>query len=139
MLFSEDCELLHRVNIEHQQFYPQIGWVEHISATETALNIYLSKKLRDFHTEYPGIRLRISNHSTPQAVQAVKSGEVDFAVISTPAEVEQGLKMVELRPFYEAEQGTKGCSFDCRCKDTTFSDRMQAFTLTFYAENDVSS
>lgn len=29
MLFSEDCELLHRVNIEHQQFYPQIGWVEH--------------------------------------------------------------------------------------------------------------
>ena len=35
-----------------------------ISATETALNIYLSEKLRAFHTEYPGIRLRISNHST---------------------------------------------------------------------------
>ena len=47
-----------------------------ISATETALNIYLSEKLRAFHTEYPGIRLRISNHSTPQAVQAVKNGEV---------------------------------------------------------------
>ena len=29
MLFSESCELLHRVNIEHQQFYPQLGWVEH--------------------------------------------------------------------------------------------------------------
>ena len=42
-----------------------------ISTTETALNIYLSEKLRAFHTEYPGIRLRISNHSTPQAVQAV--------------------------------------------------------------------
>ena len=26
MLFSESCELLHRVNIEHQQFYPQDGW-----------------------------------------------------------------------------------------------------------------
>ena len=72
-----------------------------ISATETALNIYLSKKLRDFHTEYPGIRLRISNHSTPQAVQAVKNGEVDFAIVSTPAEIESGLKMVELKPFYE--------------------------------------
>ena len=65
-----------------------------ISATETALNIYLAEKLRTFHTEYPGIRLRISNHSTPQAVQAVKNGEVDFAVISTPAEVEQGLRCV---------------------------------------------
>ena len=59
------------------------------------------------HTEYPGIRLRISNHSTPQAVQAVKNGEVDFAVISTPAEVESGLKMVELKPFYEVLVGGK--------------------------------
>ena len=78
-----------------------------ISATETALNIYLSEKLRAFHTEYPGIRLRISNHSTPQAVQAVKNGEVDFAVISTPTEVESGLKMVELKPFYEVLVGGK--------------------------------
>ena len=37
------------------------------------------------------------------------------------------------------EQGTKGCSFDCRCKDTTFSGRMQAFTLTFYARKAISS
>ncbi len=55
-----------------------------ISATETALNIYLAEKLRAFHTDYPGIRLRISNHSTPQALQAVKNGEVDFAIITTP-------------------------------------------------------
>uniref|UniRef100_UPI0025D33564 hypothetical protein n=1 Tax=Prevotella sp. TaxID=59823 RepID=UPI0025D33564 len=34
---------------------------------------------------------------------------------------------------------TKGCSFDCRCKDTTFSGRMQAFTLTFYARKAISS
>ena len=61
-----------------------------ISTTEAALNIYLSEKLRAFHTEYPGIRLRISNHSTPQAVQAVKNGEVDFAIVTTPAETEQG-------------------------------------------------
>ena len=29
MLFSETCELLHRVNINHEQYYPQEGWVEH--------------------------------------------------------------------------------------------------------------
>ena len=40
-------------------------------------------------------------------MQAVKNGEVDFAIISTPAEVEQGLKMVELRPFYEVLVGGK--------------------------------
>ena len=36
------------------------------------------------------------------------------------------------------EQGTKSCSFDCRCKDTTFLGRMQAFTLTFFRRSSVS-
>ena len=62
-----------------------------ISTTETALNIYLSEKLRAFHTEYP----------------AVRNGEVDFAIVTTPAEVENGLKMVELMPFYEVLVGGK--------------------------------
>lgn len=29
MLFNEECHLLKRVNIEHRQYYPQAGWVEH--------------------------------------------------------------------------------------------------------------
>ena len=70
-----------------------------ISATETALNIYLAQRLREFHAQYPGIRLRISNHSTPQAIQAVKSGEVDFAVVTTPTEADSDLKTVPLMPF----------------------------------------
>lgn len=44
-----------------------------IGATETALNIFLLEKLKSFHMEYPGIRLKLYNHSTPQAVEAVKS------------------------------------------------------------------
>ena len=43
-----------------------------ISATETALNIYLSERLRDFNAQYTCIRLRISNQSTPQPIQAVR-------------------------------------------------------------------
>ena len=35
----------------------------------------------------------------------MKNGEVDFAIISTPAEVEQGLKRVELESFYEVLVG----------------------------------
>ena len=29
MLFNEKCEMLHRVNVSHKQYYPQSGWVEH--------------------------------------------------------------------------------------------------------------
>ena len=39
----------------------------------------------------------------------------------------------------DPSKAQKGCSFDCRCKDTTFSGRMQAFTLTFYATKSISS
>ena len=78
-----------------------------ISATETALNIYLSERLRDFHAQYPGIRLRISNHSTPQAIQAVKNGEVDFAVVTTPTGAEGELKKVDLMSFNEILVGGK--------------------------------
>ena len=35
----------------------------------------------------------------------MKNGEVDFAIISTPAEVEPGLKLVELKSFYEVLVG----------------------------------
>lgn len=72
-----------------------------ISASETALNIYLQEKLREFHMEHPGIRLKIHNHSTPQAVEAVKSGEVDFAVVTTPTNAEHPLREVPLQSFRE--------------------------------------
>ena len=78
-----------------------------IGASETALNIYLLEKLRTFHMEYPGIRLKIYNHSTPQAVQAVKNGEIDFAVVTTPTDAEAPLKKVDLYPFQEILVGGK--------------------------------
>lgn len=78
-----------------------------IGASETALNIYLLEKLRMFHMEYPGIRLKIYNHSTPQAVQAVKNGEIDFAVVTTPTDTEAPLKKVDLYPFREILVGGK--------------------------------
>ena len=72
-----------------------------VGASETALNIYLLKKLKRFHMEYPGIRIKIYNHSTPQAVQSVKSGEIDFAVVTTPTTACEPLKEIKLQSFRE--------------------------------------
>ena len=57
--------------------------------------------------EYPGIRLRISNHSALQAVQAAKNGEVDFAVVTTPVLTETPLIKVPLQTFQEILIGGK--------------------------------
>lgn len=72
-----------------------------MSASETALHGILLPALKSFHTAYPGIRIRISNHSTSQAVQAVKNGLVDFAVVTTPTDIHRPLKEIRLRDFRE--------------------------------------
>ena len=51
-----------------------------IGASEIALRLFLLNELEVFHHHYPHVKLRISNHSTPQAVQALENGLVDFAV-----------------------------------------------------------
>ena len=50
-----------------------------IGASEIALRLFLLNELEVFHHRYPHVKLRISNHSTPQAVQALENGLVDFA------------------------------------------------------------
>ena len=29
LLFDEQCHMLARTNVDHKQYYPQTGWVEH--------------------------------------------------------------------------------------------------------------
>lgn len=43
MLFNEQCEMLQRVNVEHHQYYPKAGWVEH-DAEEIYNNMLLAVK-----------------------------------------------------------------------------------------------
>ena len=107
-----------------------------ISATETALNIYLSDKLRAFHEDFPKIRLRISNHSTPQAVQAVRNGEVDFAVVSTPAEAEAPLNIVELESFREILVG--GRTFTALASQTLSVKELSAYPLISLSEESMT-
>ena len=55
-----------------------------IGVSENALRIMLLPKLEAFHNHYPHVRLKISNHSTPQAIASLESGLVDY-IISTSA------------------------------------------------------
>lgn len=78
-----------------------------IGASETALNIYMLEKLRRFHIEYPRIKIKIHNHTTPQAVQSVRSGETEFAVVTTPVIADGSLKVKRLESFREVLIGGK--------------------------------
>lgn len=59
-----------------------------IGASETALAMVLIPILNQFKKKFPGIHIRILNHLANQAIDSVKSGFVDFAVVTTPALME---------------------------------------------------
>ena len=72
-----------------------------IGASETALRLMLLSRLEHFHNRYPHVRLRISNHSTPQAIQALENGLVDFSVVTSPVEIPKPLHKIPLFSFRE--------------------------------------
>ena len=85
-----------------------------IGVSETALHGILLPVLRKFHEAYPGIRLCISNHSTPQAIQALKNGLVDFAVVTSPIDEEKNFKRTSLKVFQEILIGSNQYAFLAR-------------------------
>ena len=76
-----------------------------LNATETALHLFLLRRLADFHTRYPNIRLRITNDTSPQAVTAVAQGRADAAVITTPCQNASSLTVSRLASFREVLVG----------------------------------
>ena len=57
MLFDEQCRIVARTNVDHKQYYPQTGWVEH-DAEEIYYNMVeairlLSEELRVKSEEFP--------------------------------------------------------------------------------------
>ena len=72
-----------------------------VAASEVALHCVLLPVLKKFRMLYPGIRLKISNHSTPQAIDAIHNGIADLAVVTTPTVSSAMIEEVTLRHFHE--------------------------------------
>lgn len=72
-----------------------------VATSEVALHSVLLPALKKYRALYPGIRLKISNHSTPQAVDAIKNGIADIAVVTTPTLPSAAIEEITIRKFRE--------------------------------------
>jgi DNA-binding transcriptional LysR family regulator len=72
-----------------------------IGATEISLRCFLLPILNEYRNKYPGIRIKISNSSSAQALSALKSGIVDFAIVTTPIQKDADLHEVKVKEFQE--------------------------------------
>lgn len=72
-----------------------------ISASEVALRCFLLPVLKNYRHRYPGVRLRVYNHSTPQAITALKNGSADIALVTTPTGKLNTLKAKNVKEIRE--------------------------------------
>lgn len=72
-----------------------------IGASEVALRCFLLPILKEYHEQHPGIRLKVSNHSTPQAIAALLEETVDIAFVTTPIGHRRTLTVTPLKDFRE--------------------------------------
>ncbi len=77
ILFDEACRLINRVNIEHKQYYPQAGWVEH-DAEEIYANMIeaIGRLLRETEVEADAeFSLAITNQRETVVVWEAATGK----------------------------------------------------------------
>ncbi len=70
--------------------------VVRIASSEVALRCCLLPALEQFRKQYPHVRIKLSNYSTPQAIDALKNGLADFAVVTATYQMPQQLSSREL-------------------------------------------
>lgn len=72
-----------------------------IAASEVALRCLLLPILNQYRHRYPGVQMKISNHSTPQAIAALLNGLADIAVVTTPLDKSDRVRVTKIREFHE--------------------------------------
>ncbi len=72
-----------------------------ISSSEIALHCTLLPVLKEFHSLYPKVKIRVSNHTTPQAIQMLRNGFSNLAIVTTPLGPTKSLKHQVIQEIQE--------------------------------------
>ncbi len=68
-----------------------------IGASDMTLRFYLLPYLEQFHEQYPGIKVTVSNAPTPETLDSLLEGKIDFGVVSTPFESAPGIEAARVK------------------------------------------
>ena len=68
-----------------------------IGASDMTLQFYLLPYLEKFHEKYPGIKVIVSNAPTPETLNSLREGRIDFGIVSTPFPDRPDIQMIPVR------------------------------------------
>ena len=107
-----------------------------IGASETALHLLLLPVLKKFKETHPEIRVRIQNHLTSQAIESVKQGLVDLAIVASPIDIPSSLKARSLMTFQDILIG--GNAFSNLSSHPVSLQEISDYPLVCLGENTMS-
>lgn len=70
-----------------------------IGASDTICKYFLMSFLEKFNERHPGVKIRVTNRTSPQLVELLKSGALDLAVITLPVSDPD----IQVEPFMEVK------------------------------------
>lgn len=68
-----------------------------IGASDMTLKFYLLPYLEHFHEQYPKIKIMVSNRPTPETLELLQKGHIDFGIISTPFDSRPEISSIPVR------------------------------------------
>ncbi|NLC69536.1 MAG: LysR family transcriptional regulator, partial [Clostridiaceae bacterium] len=78
-----------------------------IGASDMTLRYFLLPYLEEFHRKYPKVRIKVTNGPSPETVNFLKTGAIDFGVVSLPLanyEAIDILEVMEIQDCFVANQ-----------------------------------
>ncbi len=101
-----------------------------IGASDMTLRFYLLPYLEQFHEQYPGIKVTVSNAPTPETLDSLLEGKIDFGVVSTPFDVAPGIEAVRVKEIEDIFiGGLKFRSYKNRMLDLQEVERLPIISL----------
>lgn len=68
-----------------------------IGASDMTLQFYLLPYLEIFHEKYPNIKVTVTNGPTPETIEYLKQGKIDFGIVSEPFAVAEYMSVKKVQ------------------------------------------
>lgn len=72
-----------------------------IGASDMTLQFYLLPYLEKFHEKFPKIKVKVTNAPTPETLEYLYDGKIDFGIVSEPFQAKADTKVVRVREIQD--------------------------------------
>ena len=101
-----------------------------IGASDMTLKYYLLPLLEKYHERYPGVKVLVTNAPTPETLNLLRQGKIDFGVVSTPFAQVQGMTVIKVRELEDVfVGGRKFIQYKNRMLDLQELERLPIISL----------